>query len=197
MSAKPLIMVVAVATVAMVMPAAADARKPKPRPVVHELATFAAPDCAGGCGSGSTIGPDGALYVTDGPGGRVLRVDPQTGADHDVRERPAAGDPRGRHRRCDRCRLPRSHRVCARHLGRPRLRPARHRQRHLPDREGRQRDRRSPISAPGRSRTRPRPTSSCPAASSTRCRRSVAGCWSLTGTTTACCTSLGDGDIRH
>jgi sugar lactone lactonase YvrE len=29
---------------------------------------------------GSTIGPDKALYVTDGPGGRDLRVDPQTGA---------------------------------------------------------------------------------------------------------------------
>ena len=34
----------------------------------------------GGCGSGSTIGPDKALYVTDGPGGRVLRVNPRTGA---------------------------------------------------------------------------------------------------------------------
>jgi sugar lactone lactonase YvrE len=49
-------------------------------PVVRELATFAAPGCAGGCGSGSTVGPDKALYVTDGPGGRVLRVDPRTGA---------------------------------------------------------------------------------------------------------------------
>lgn len=50
------------------------------RPVaVRDLTTFAAPDCAGACGSGSTIGPDGALYVTDGPGGRVLRVDPRTG----------------------------------------------------------------------------------------------------------------------
>ena len=35
---------------------------------------------AGGCGSGSTIGPDGALYVTDGKAGRVLRIDPRTGA---------------------------------------------------------------------------------------------------------------------
>ena len=30
-------------------------------------------------GSGSTIGPDGALYVTEGVAGRVSRVDPQTG----------------------------------------------------------------------------------------------------------------------
>ena len=30
-------------------------------------------------GSGSTVGPDGALYVTEGAAGRVLRVDPQTG----------------------------------------------------------------------------------------------------------------------
>jgi sugar lactone lactonase YvrE len=31
-------------------------------------------------GSGSTVGPGGALYVTEGATGRVLRVDPQTGA---------------------------------------------------------------------------------------------------------------------
>ncbi len=30
-------------------------------------------------GSGSTIGPDGALYVTEGAAGRVLRVNPETG----------------------------------------------------------------------------------------------------------------------
>jgi sugar lactone lactonase YvrE len=65
----------AVATVAVAMPAAADARQP----VVHELTTFAAPGCVGGCGSGSAIGPDKALYVTDGPGGRVLRIDRRTG----------------------------------------------------------------------------------------------------------------------
>ena len=29
--------------------------------------------------SGSTIGPDGALYVTEGAAGRISRVDPQTG----------------------------------------------------------------------------------------------------------------------
>jgi hypothetical protein len=31
-------------------------------------------------GSGSTVGPDGALYVTEGFAGRVSRVDPDTGA---------------------------------------------------------------------------------------------------------------------
>jgi sugar lactone lactonase YvrE len=31
-------------------------------------------------GSGSTIGPDGALYVTESAAGRITRVDPQTGA---------------------------------------------------------------------------------------------------------------------
>lgn len=62
------------------LPAAASAHKPPKPPAAHELASFAAPTCMSGCGSGSTIGPDRALYVTDGPGGRVLRVDPKTGA---------------------------------------------------------------------------------------------------------------------
>lgn len=31
-------------------------------------------------GGGSTVGPDGALYVTEGAAGRVTRVDPDTGA---------------------------------------------------------------------------------------------------------------------
>lgn len=31
---------------------------------------------------GSTVGPDGALYVADGVGGRILRVNPKTGASH-------------------------------------------------------------------------------------------------------------------
>jgi hypothetical protein len=33
----------------------------------------------GAAGSGSTIGPDRALYVTEGAAGRISRVDPQTG----------------------------------------------------------------------------------------------------------------------
>jgi hypothetical protein len=65
----------AAVVVAAAIPAAASARPPE----VRELAAFAAPGCQGGCGSGSTIGPDKALYVTDGPSGRVLRVHPRTG----------------------------------------------------------------------------------------------------------------------
>ena len=42
-------------------------------PEVTPLASF------GTLGSGSTIGPGGALYVTDGNAGRVLRIDRRTG----------------------------------------------------------------------------------------------------------------------
>jgi hypothetical protein len=72
------ILAVAAVLTAGVIPTASAGR---PRdPVVRELVTFAANGCVGGCGSGSTIGPDGALYVTDGKAGRVLRVDPRSGA---------------------------------------------------------------------------------------------------------------------
>ena len=76
-------LVAVAAVVAAGIPSTAAERCPRrddKHPLVTELATFAAPGCASGCGSGSTVGPDKALYVTDGPGGRVLRVDPKTGA---------------------------------------------------------------------------------------------------------------------
>ena len=72
--------VVVIAAVTIALPSAAAGRRPPQAPVVTELATFAAPGCTGTCGSGSTIGPDGALYVTDGKAGRVLRVDTRSGA---------------------------------------------------------------------------------------------------------------------
>ena len=72
--------VLAALVVAVAIPATAGATNPPKGPVVRELASFAAPGCASGCGSGSTVGPDRALYVTDGPTGRILRVDPRTGA---------------------------------------------------------------------------------------------------------------------
>jgi hypothetical protein len=73
-------LVAAFAATAVAAPAAANGAKPPKAPMVQELATFAAPTCMSGCGSGSAVGPDRALYVTDGPAGRVLRVDPKTGA---------------------------------------------------------------------------------------------------------------------
>ena len=44
-------------------------------PVVTPLATFG----DGTFVTGSTIGPDGALYVTDGSAGKVLRIDRHSG----------------------------------------------------------------------------------------------------------------------
>jgi hypothetical protein len=79
-SRRALLMLAVVAAVAVVAPSAASAKRHPQAPTVRELATFAAPGCVGGCGSGSTVGPDGALYVTDGKAGRVLRVDRESGA---------------------------------------------------------------------------------------------------------------------
>ena len=44
-------------------------------PVVTHLAEFGSDDFV----TGSTIGPDGALYVTDGVAGAVLRIDRRSG----------------------------------------------------------------------------------------------------------------------
>ncbi len=46
--------------------------------VVNAQPTLFVTGLAGG--SGSTVGPDGALYVTEGAAGRIARVDPTTGA---------------------------------------------------------------------------------------------------------------------
>ena len=61
---------------ALLLPAAASAVPPgsTPTPVAEELATGLAGPI------GSTIGPDGALYVADRAGGQVVRVDTSTGA---------------------------------------------------------------------------------------------------------------------
>jgi hypothetical protein len=72
--------VAAFAALTIALPSPAAGRPHRHAPTVTELATFAAPGCTGTCGSGSTIGPDGALYVTDGKAGQVLRVDTRSGA---------------------------------------------------------------------------------------------------------------------
>jgi sugar lactone lactonase YvrE len=59
--------------VALVGSSAARAEPPAAAPVATQLVTGLA------SGSGSTVGPDGALYVTEGATGTVLRVDPDTG----------------------------------------------------------------------------------------------------------------------
>ena len=71
-------------------PGSHDARNPAPsestasqsgKPKVTTLATFVDGPCADDiCGSGSTIGPDGALYVTDSTAGRIQRIHPRSGA---------------------------------------------------------------------------------------------------------------------
>ena len=63
----------ATALIGLVAPSPARAEPPAPAPVVTQLVTGLA------SGSGSTVGPDGALSVTEGATGTVLRVDPDTG----------------------------------------------------------------------------------------------------------------------
>src|SRR3954466_6452773 len=63
----------AVGLVTVVLPWTASEQERR-APHVTPLASFGS-----GLGSGSTVGPDGALYVTDGNAGAVLRIDPETG----------------------------------------------------------------------------------------------------------------------
>jgi len=61
------------AVVAMITPSAQSA----PPPSVNPTAALLVTGLQGA--TGSTVGPDGALYVTEGAAGRISRVDPQTG----------------------------------------------------------------------------------------------------------------------
>ena len=182
------VMALLAVAVAAGIPSTASATTPPIDPVVTELATFAAPACAGGGGSGSTVGPDKALYVTDGPGGRVLRVDSETGTVTTfARGLPpaipevgiggaidvvfAGGSAYGSSLWSSHSSARTTSSTASTGSRTTALRP------------------RSRISARGRCRILPRPPSSSPAASSTRWSSTAADSWSQTGTTTACCGS--------
>jgi hypothetical protein len=68
------LILVLLALLASVVPSAATAAGPSGDPTAHRLVA----GLQGG--SGSAIGPDRALYVTESAAGRVTRVDPRTGA---------------------------------------------------------------------------------------------------------------------
>jgi hypothetical protein len=63
------------ALMAVLAPLSADATPASRAPRMTTLATFGS-----GLASGSTIGPDGALYVTDPNAGNLLRIDRRSGA---------------------------------------------------------------------------------------------------------------------
>jgi hypothetical protein len=67
-------LLLAAALVAIITPFAASAPPPCEGPTATRLVTGLVQGA-----KGSTIGPDGALYVTEGAAGRISRVDPQTG----------------------------------------------------------------------------------------------------------------------
>jgi hypothetical protein len=75
MSTRRRLLVAGVALVAMMVPLAASAAPPAAEPGEPELlATLDA-----GAGSGSAIGPGGALYVSQPAAGEIWRVDPESG----------------------------------------------------------------------------------------------------------------------
>jgi hypothetical protein len=77
-TARKLLLCSALVVVALVAPSAADARPHSHDHHHHSRAHLLVSGLEGG--AGSTVGPDGALYVTETVAGRVTRVDPRTGA---------------------------------------------------------------------------------------------------------------------
>lgn len=73
MGFQRMLLLSAMALIVMFVPVAATATPPSGEPNATRLAS----GLEGG--SGSTIGPGGALYVTEGAAGEVSRVDPKTG----------------------------------------------------------------------------------------------------------------------
>ena len=72
-----IVLMLAAALIAMITPSAASGRGPCQGPTATLLVTGL--DAGLESAKGSTVGPDGALYVTEGAAGRISRVDPLTG----------------------------------------------------------------------------------------------------------------------
>jgi hypothetical protein len=72
-----IVLLLAAALVAIITPSAASGRRPCQGPTATLLVTGL--DTGLESAKGSTVGPDGALYVTEGAVGRISRVDPLTG----------------------------------------------------------------------------------------------------------------------
>ena len=72
-----IVLMLAAALIAMITPSAASGRRPCQGPTATLLVTGL--DTGLESAKGSTVGPDGALYVTEGAAGRISRVDPLTG----------------------------------------------------------------------------------------------------------------------
>src|SRR5918996_1636839 len=73
MGSERKLLLLSAAVISMITPSAASTPPPCGEPTAVLLAT----GLEGA--SGSTIGPGGALYVTEGAAGRISRVDPRTG----------------------------------------------------------------------------------------------------------------------
>src|SRR6266496_3481145 len=68
-----IVLMLTAALIAMITPSTVSASSPCPGPTATRLVT----GLEGAMGS--TVGPDGALYATEGAAGRISRVDPETG----------------------------------------------------------------------------------------------------------------------
>ena len=73
MRSQRMLLLLVAAVVGMIAPSAASAKSPSLAPTTTQLLT----GLEGG--SGSTVGPGGALYVTESAAGEISRVDPRTG----------------------------------------------------------------------------------------------------------------------
>jgi hypothetical protein len=72
-----IVLMLTAAVIAMITLSVASAQRPCPGPTATVLVTGL--DTGLESAKGSTVGPDGALYVTEGAAGNISRVDPQTG----------------------------------------------------------------------------------------------------------------------